>query len=147
MLNALASIGIVWAIAMAGASGLSALSRLRHRRALRLLHASRDAFAAQARCMHAFAHVPPGRVLAAYAWVQQLVAMEGMPLHLDDDLFSGLHIPPQVIDRQIDASHTHLGRALDGGHALHQPLRTVRDVVAGVLAAGYEAYIPEVKHN
>ena len=91
----------------------------------------------QAGCLQSFPDAEPRRVIAAYVWVQQLVDVPDVPLHLDDALFTGLGISQPAIESKLAAAHVTSNQAVDGGHALRQSLRTVRDLMAALLAAGY----------
>jgi len=125
---------IVAVVAIAGWMLLG--SRSRHRR-LERLRDERDPAQAEARCVAAFPTVAPLGVRAAYRWVQGLVEIDDMPLHPDDELEALLGIDPGEIDDKFEASRDLAGPAraeLD----VPRPLRTVRDLMAAVLAAGCE---------
>jgi hypothetical protein len=112
-------------------------SHSRHRR-LEDLRARRDAAEAQARCVAAFPRVDADSAGAAYRWVQDLVEVEDMPLHPNDDLETLLGLDPGSIDDKFDASRDTAGPARDGID-VPRPLRTVQALMAAVLAAGCES--------
>jgi hypothetical protein len=124
-------------VAVVAAAGWMLLgSHSRHRRLERLRDA-RDPADAQARCVAAFTTVDTLSAHAAYRWVQELVEVEDMPLHPHDELEALLGIDQGEIDDKFDACRESAGppRAdLD----VPRPLRTVRALMAAVLAAGCE---------
>lgn len=124
---------IVAVVALAGWMLLGSHSR--HRRLERLRDA-RDATEAEARCVAAFPSVDPLSAHAAYRWVQQLVEVEEMPLHPDDDL-EALGIDQGTIDDKFDTRREFAGPAR-GALDVPRPLRTVGALMAAVLAAGCE---------
>ena len=91
-------------------------------------------------CEAEFPHVSPIRVRAAYAWVQKLIAVENMPLYPDDDLCVTLEIDQGEVDGKFEACYECYGKEHDEGVAASKPLRTVKDLMAAVLASGYEFY-------
>ena len=112
-------------------------SHSRHRR-LEDLRARRDAVDAQARCVAAFPQADADRARAAYRWVQELVEVEGVPLHPDDDLESSLGLDQGTIADKIDACRDAAGPAR-ADMDVPRPLRSVRALMAAVLAAGCES--------
>ncbi|MBW8757741.1 MAG: hypothetical protein JF586_09045 [Burkholderiales bacterium] len=123
--------------AVVGIAGWMLLgSHSRHRR-LERLRDERDAAQAEARCVAAFPSVDPLSAHAAYRWVQELVEIEALPLHPDDDLQALLGMDPRAIDDKFDTSREFAGPAR-GALDVPRPLRTVRALMAAVLAAGCE---------
>ena len=128
---------VVAIVAVVAAAGWMLLgSHSRHGRLERLRDA-RDPADARARCVAALPTVDALSAQAAYRWVQDLVEVEAMPLHPDDELEALLGIDPGTIADRLAAGRQFAGPArpeLD----VPRPLRTVRALMAAVLAAGCE---------
>lgn len=117
------------------------------RKHLRDLAAERNAVAAFALVRSEFPDVEVLRLQAAYAWVQDLVAIDNMPLHPNDDLSAALRIDQGAVDDKLEASYDCYGRERDGGAASIGPLSTVKQLIGAVLASGYEHYPRRVQHS
>jgi len=106
---------------------------------LRKLQMSRDPIEAMARCVAEFREFEPERVRLAHSWVQKLLVVDSVPLHPDDELFGVLGMDQGNIDDKFEASYDCFGPGRNGG-ALGGPIKTVGQLMAAVLAAGYEGY-------
>lgn len=143
-----------WVLAVAGAlTAISCLLLVQYlraillRRYLRRLAAKRDAIAAFALLQAEFPGVEPPRLRAAYVWVQELVAIDSMPLHPNDDLSATLRVDQGAVDDKLEASYECYGKEKDGGAASSSPLSTVKQLIGAVLASGYEHYPERVKRS
>jgi hypothetical protein len=112
----------------------------RRRTRLAILKSERDDSNCKALCRAKFPDLPAERVEAAYRWVQSLGAPDGVPLLPDDDVLAVLGIDQGDVDAKLEASYECYGEEKDRGLASRTPIRTVADLMALVLAAGYENY-------
>ena len=99
------------------------------------------------RCKAQFPEIPHARVQAAYVWVQELVGIDNLPLHPEDDLSETLEVDQGSVDDKFEASYECYGKEQDSGIAAGKPLRTVKDLMAAVLASGYESYPSKKSHT
>ncbi len=109
------------------------------RRRLVRLRATRRAADADALCRAAFPDTDAANVRAAYRWVQELVAVDDVPLHPGDHLQSTLGIDLGHIEDKFEASYECYGPEAVDTAAPGDP-STVQGLMASVLAAGYEFY-------
>ena len=133
--------GVLYGLALVGcfvAFGLIQGYKLRTR--LAKLRAGRSDPTCRTLCRSGFPTVAAERADAAYNWVQSLVAIEAVPLMLEDDVEAVLGIDQGEIDAKFEASYECYGEEKDRGPASRAPVRTVKDLMAVVLAAGYENY-------
>jgi hypothetical protein len=133
--------GVLYGLALVAcfvAFGLIQGYRLQTR--LAKVRAGRNDPTCRALCRTGFPNVKAERVDAAYNWVQSLVAIERVPLMPEDDVEAMLGIDQGEIDAKFEASYEYYGEEIDRGPASRAPVRTVKDLMAVVLAAGYENY-------
>jgi hypothetical protein len=88
-----------------------------------------------------FPDIAKERVVAAYVWVQQLVDLDAAAIQARDDLWRDLRIDQGEADDKFESSHLWRGEeAKPKVPASEDPVNTVRDLMAEVLAYGYEGY-------
>jgi len=119
-----------------------AIQSLLNKRHLRKVFHDRVPEAAFDSCKATFPQVEQHRIALAYSWVQALVPFaEPAPIEATDDLWKQLRIDQGSIDDQFESAHEWRGERPEASARLHtSPLCTVRDLMAEVLAQGYEGY-------
>jgi hypothetical protein len=113
------------------------------KRHLRRLFAGRTPDAALNTCRTSLPDIEPHRVELAYRWVQELVPFEQPPIHANDNLWSDLLIDQGNADDRLESSQEWLGQSTSQPAAAppYPSPQTVRDLMAIILAYGYEGYL------
>jgi hypothetical protein len=129
-------------LAVVGGSLLvGAVTAYRTRHHLRRVVAGRSENAAFATCLAAFKGIDAQRVRLAYHWVQELVDFPSAPICAEDELWTTLRVDQGEADDMFESSHEWRGDDPRGGStdtAKHP--KTVADLMAQILAFGYEGY-------
>jgi hypothetical protein len=137
LLSLIAVLGIVAASLIAGFINVQ-----RTRRRLRELFGGRDNSSAISSCLLAFPDVEERRVRLAYRWVQTVTNYPTPPIQFDDRLEDDLRIDQGDVDAMLESSHEWRGtRESDRDVQSVDPLTTVKDLMAEVLAYQYEGYV------
>ena len=134
---------IVAILACAGTLGVFLATRaFLTRRHLQKVFHGRAPEASFESCRARFPQVELRRTALAYRWVQALVPFAGLaPIEADDDLWKHLRIDQGRVGDQFESAHEWRGERPED--AVQPPVpsaRTVGDLMAEVLAHGYEGY-------